>query len=176
MEEPGQAAAEQSAGGYYISAAQSGEPPGQWWGPGAAALGLAEGEIVERKSYDAVYEQIDPRTGAKLGRPRGSYPKFTDHLARLRAAEPHATAGRLIELEREAAQATRQPATYTDVTISFAKSISILHASIRETPGGRGWLGTSGRRRTGPGEMSGFRRSCTGRIGLRWSTPSGGPG
>jgi hypothetical protein len=62
--------------------------------------------MVERKPYDAIYEQIDPRTGAKLGWPRGSYAKFTDQLARLRAAEPHATAGRLIELEREAAQAT----------------------------------------------------------------------
>jgi AAA domain/TrwC relaxase len=47
-------------------------------------------------------------------------------------AEPHATAERLIELEREAAQATRQPAVYTDVTVSFSKSISVLHASIRE--------------------------------------------
>jgi hypothetical protein len=76
--------------------------------------------------------QVDPRTGAKLGRWRDSYAKFTDHLARLRAAEPHATAGRLIELEREAAQATRQPAAYPDVTVSFSKSISVLHASIRE--------------------------------------------
>ena len=75
---------------------------------------------------------VDPRTGDKLGRPRGSYAKFTDHLARLQAAEPHATAERLIELEREAAQATRQPAAYTDVTVSFSKSISVLHASIRE--------------------------------------------
>ena len=50
----------------------------------------------------------------------------------MKATEPHATAERLIELEREAAQATRQPAAYTDVTISFSKSISVLHASIRE--------------------------------------------
>ena len=48
------------------------------------------------------------------------------------AAEPHATAERLIELEREAAQATRQPAAYYDVTVSFSKSISVLHASLRE--------------------------------------------
>ena len=128
----GQAAAEPSTGGYYISAAQGGEPSGRWWGPGATALGLSEGAIVERKPYDAVYEQVDPRTGAKLGRRRGSYAKFTDHLARLRAAEQHATAGRLIELEREAAQATRQPAAYADVTVSFSKSISVLHAAIRE--------------------------------------------
>ena len=43
-----------------------------------------------------------------------------------------ATAERLIELERQAAQATRQPAAYTDITVSFSKSISVLHASIRE--------------------------------------------
>ena len=51
---------------------------------------------------------------------------------RLKAAEPHATAERLIELEREAARATRQPAAYYDVTVSFSKSISVLHASFRE--------------------------------------------
>jgi conjugative relaxase-like TrwC/TraI family protein len=128
----GQATAEQTTGGYYINAAQAGEPPGRWWGPGAKSLGLAAGQAVERTPYDAVYSQVDPQTGAKLGRPRGSYAKFTDHLARLTAVEPHATAERLIELEREAAKATRQPAAYTDVTVSFSKSISVLHASIRE--------------------------------------------
>ena len=128
----GRSGAEQATGGYYINAAQAGEPPGRWWGPGAAALGLAAGQVVERRPYNAVYEQLDPRTGERLGRPRGVYAKFADHLARLKAAEPHATAERLIELEREAAKATRQPAAYTDVTVSFSKSISVLHASIRE--------------------------------------------
>jgi conjugative relaxase-like TrwC/TraI family protein len=125
-------AAERTTGGYYINAAQAGEPPGRWWGPGAQVLGLTPGQTVDRAPYDAVYRQTDPRTGARLGRPRGCYPTFADHLARLTAAEPHATAERLIELEREAARATRQPAAYYDVTISFSKSISILHASIRE--------------------------------------------
>ena len=125
-------AAGRTTGGYYINAAQAGEPPGRWWGPGAQALGLTPGQIVQREPYDAVYRQIDPRTGDRLGRPRGRYATFADHLARLTAAEPHATAERLIELEREAAQATRQPAAYTDVTVSFSKSISVLHASIRE--------------------------------------------
>ena len=124
--------AERTTGGYYLNAAQAGEPPGRWWGPGAQAFGLTSGQIVERRPYDAVYRQLDPRTGAKLGRPRGRYPTFTDHLARLQAAEPHATAERLIEFEREAAQATRQPAAYYDVTVSFSKSISVLHASLRE--------------------------------------------
>ena len=125
-------AAGHTTGGYYINAAQNGEPPGLWWGSGAQALGFTAGQIVQRKPYDAVYQQIDPCTGAKLGRARGRYPTFADHLARLTAAKPHATTERLIELERQAAQATRQPAAYTDVTISFSKSISVLHASIRE--------------------------------------------
>jgi hypothetical protein len=60
----GQAAAERTTGGYYINAAQAGEPPGRWWGPGARSLGLATGQIVERKPYDAVYSQTDPQTGA----------------------------------------------------------------------------------------------------------------
>ncbi len=124
--------AERTTGGYYLNAAQAGEPPGRWWGPGARALGLAPGQTVDRKPYDAVYRQIDPRSGARLGRPRGRYPTFADHLARLQAAEPHATAERLIELERAAARATRQPAAYYDVTVSFSKSISVLHASLRE--------------------------------------------
>src|SRR6202042_3742837 len=76
----GQRGPERSTGGYYVNAAQAGEPPGRWWGPGAAALGLAPGTVVERKPYTAVYEQIDPRTGEKLGRPRGSYTRYADHL------------------------------------------------------------------------------------------------
>jgi hypothetical protein len=127
-----QTGGERTTGGYYINAAQAGEPPGRWWGPGAEALGFTSGHVVERGPYQAVYQQVDPRTGDRLGRARGRYATFADHLARLTAAEPHATAERLIELEREAAQATRQPAAYTDVTVSFSKSISVLHASIRE--------------------------------------------
>jgi hypothetical protein len=128
----GRAGPEKSAGGYYINAAQVGEPPGRWSGPGGEALGFADGQVVERRPYEMVYRQLDPRTGAKLGRSRGNYATFADHLARLRAAEPHATTERLLELGREAAQATRQAPAYTDMTVSLSKSISVFHASIRE--------------------------------------------
>ncbi len=77
----GETAADHVTGGYYINAAQAGEPPGRWCGPGARALGFNPGPLVERQSYDAVYRQVDPRTGATLGRPRGRYPTFADHLA-----------------------------------------------------------------------------------------------
>jgi hypothetical protein len=61
--------AERAVGGYYLDAAQAGEPPGRWWGPGAHALGLTPGQTVDRQPYDAIYRQTDPRTGARLGRP-----------------------------------------------------------------------------------------------------------
>ena len=123
---------EQAAGGYYINAAQAGEPPGRWFGKGAEALGFAASQEVEREPYDAVYQQVDPRDGSRLGRRPGGYAKYDDHLARLMQAEPHATSERLAELERMAAQATRKSPAYTDVTVSFPKSVGILHASIRE--------------------------------------------
>ena len=132
----GRAGVERSTGGYYINAAQAGEAPGRWWGPGAQALGLSPGQVVKRAPYKAVYQQLDPRTGDKLGRSRGGYAKFADHLARLRAAEPHATAERVVELEREAARAARQPAVYTDVTVSFSKSISVLRIPPGKRPAG----------------------------------------
>jgi hypothetical protein len=124
--------------------AQAGEPRGRWWGRGAEALGFATGQLVERGPSEQVYRQIDPRTGVKLGRSRGSYAKFADHLARLQAAEPHATAERVLELEREAAQATRQSPVCTGMTVSFSKSISVFHASIRENERGARVAGDEG--------------------------------
>ena len=58
--------AEQTVGGNYLNAAQAGEPPGRWWGPGAKALGLAAGKEVKRGAYEAVYQQRDPVTGESL--------------------------------------------------------------------------------------------------------------
>jgi hypothetical protein len=45
----GEFAACRTTGGYYINAAQAGEPPGRWWGPGAQALGLTAGQVVLRE-------------------------------------------------------------------------------------------------------------------------------
>ena len=121
---------ERTAGGYYLNASLQGEAPGRWFGRGAALLDLA-GQ-VDRSAYDALYAQLDPRTGVQLGRARGRYVTFEQHRDRLLAAEPHATSERRQELEREAHRLTREPTAYTDVTVSYSKSISVLHASIRE--------------------------------------------
>lgn len=104
-------------------------------------VNFTPGQVVQRVRYEAVYRQIYPCIGVRLGRPRGRCPTLAEHMARLRAAEPHAIAERLIELESQAAQAARPPAAYTHVTVSF--SISVLHASIWETSAAPAWPGFS---------------------------------
>ncbi len=124
------ASGKQAGSDYYL---QAGEPPGRWAGRGAAALGLA-GQISEddRAGYDAVYAQSDPRTGERLGRRPADYSaSYRATLDRLLAAEPHATAERRAELEWAAHKQTRQPRPYTDVTVSWSKSLSVFHASLR---------------------------------------------
>ena len=128
-----ESALERTAGGYYITAAQAGEAPGRWFGRGAVALGFADGEVVEAAPFLAVYRQVHPVTGERMGRAPGGYAKTKEILARLLAGEPHATAERRLELEREAAQQTRRSPAYTDVTASHDKTISIVHAAIRES-------------------------------------------
>ncbi len=125
-------AGEKTAGGYYLNAAQQGEPPGRWFGRGAEALGFADRQQVKREPYLAVYQQSDPQTGEQLGRPPNGYRRYYQILAGKLAAEPHATKEREIELEREAAQETRRSHLYTDMTVAHNKSVSVLHASFRE--------------------------------------------
>jgi hypothetical protein len=123
---------EKMAGGYYLNAAQAGEAPGRWFGRGAEALGFDGGQVVEAAPFLAVYAQVHPVTGERLGRAPGRYAAKTDILAGLLAGEPHATGERRVELEREAAQRARRSPAYTDVTASHDKTISIVHAAIRE--------------------------------------------
>jgi len=123
---------EQAKGGYYINAAQKGEPPGRWFGKGAEALGFAKGQEVEREPYDKVYSQIHPQTGEQLGRKPSGKDKYDQLLNGMKAAEPHATAERVHELQRIAHQESRRSAPYTDVTVSLVKSVSIFHTSIKE--------------------------------------------
>jgi TrwC relaxase len=134
-------AGERSVGGYYASAAQAGEALGRWFGRGAASLGLAEGQRIytdaEIAAYEAVYSQVHPVTGEQLGRKaansgQAGAERREAYLERLLAAEPHATAERRRYLAWQATIATRPTAPYTDVTVSWSKSISVLHVSIRE--------------------------------------------
>ena len=121
------------AGGYYIQASESGgEPPGRWWGPGARALGLEPGQVVEREPYDLLFGQRKAPDGAQLGRSPDSGRKAAGNYVRLLAAEPHATAGRRHELRIEATRQARQSPLFFDLTLSLSKSISLFHASLGE--------------------------------------------
>ena len=121
------------AAGYYIQASESGgEPPGRWWGPGAKALGLEPGQVVEREPYDLLFGQRKAPDGTPLGRPPGNGRKAADIYAQLLAAEPHATADRKHELRIDATRRARQGPLFFDLTISLSKSISIFHASLGE--------------------------------------------
>ena len=111
---------------------QKGEPAGRWFGKGAEALGFAKGQEVEHEPYTKVYSQIHPETGEQLGRKPSGKDKYDELLNRMKAAEPHATAERVHEMQRIAHQETHRSAPYTDVTVSLVKSVSIFHASIRE--------------------------------------------
>jgi conjugative relaxase-like TrwC/TraI family protein len=119
--------------GYYIQASETGgEPPGRWWGPGAGALGLEPGRVVEREPYDLLFGERKAPDGTQLGRPPGNGRKAADIYARLLAAEPHATAERKRELRLEATRQARQSPLFFDLTLSLSKSISIFHASLGE--------------------------------------------
>jgi conjugative relaxase-like TrwC/TraI family protein len=121
------------AAGYYIQASETGgEPPGRWWGPGARALGLEPGRLVEREPYDLLFGERKAPDGTSLGGPPGSGRKAADIYAGLLAAEPHATGERKRELRLEATRQARQSPLFFDLTLSLSKSISIFHASLGE--------------------------------------------
>lgn len=121
---------EKSPGGYYINASTRGEAPGCWFGEGCRELGIA-GD-VEPSTFRQVYSLSNPATGERLGGPQRDFTRsYEARLGLLLAAEPHATADRHHELEQQARRDVRQSPAYTDVTLNFSKSISLLHGSLR---------------------------------------------
>jgi conjugative relaxase-like TrwC/TraI family protein len=125
--------AAKDAAGYYIQASETGgEPPGRWSGFGAQALGLQDGQLVEREPYDLLFGERKAPDGTPLGKPPGDGRKAADLYAMLLAAEPHATAERKRELRLKAVRQARQSPLFFDLTLSLSKSISIFHASLGE--------------------------------------------
>ena len=113
---------------YYTA---SGEPPGQWAGKGAAALGLSgavDGEVMER-----LYMQHVGPGGELLTRPRGKAAAADDDrvAAAFRAAHPFASEVEVAEAVARARGGARVAVPYYDLTVSAAKSVSVLHASLK---------------------------------------------
>jgi len=114
---------------YYTA---SGEPPGQWAGKGAAALGLS-GQ-VDPAVIGRLYQHNIGPGGELLVTRRQS--KAADEreqaaVAAYLAAHPYASATELAEVR--AAQRAMDPHSvpYFDMTVDTVKSVSVLHASYR---------------------------------------------
>jgi AAA domain/TrwC relaxase len=116
--------------GYYLTAAEAGEPPGTWWGPGAERLGFAARQPVEREPYNLLFGQRKGPDGQKLGRTPANAGKAVEIYRGLLAAEPGAGDHRKAELRIMAQRQARQSPLYFDLTTSWSKDISIFHASL----------------------------------------------
>ena len=114
---------------YYTAA---GEPPGQWAGKGAAALGLS-GQ-VDPKVIERLYQENTGPGGELLVKRRQSKAadkRETAAVSAYLAAHPYASATELAEVR--AAERGKDPhqVPYFDLTVSAVKSVSVLHASYR---------------------------------------------
>lgn len=126
---------------YYLDAAAEGEPPGLWFGRGAAALGLS-GE-VDGEMMEAVYsELLDPRHEATANRATwGQAPRFAKGHNRYRtpediyqgllAAEAGAGPERRDQLRAQAEAKAKTPVKFVDLTFSAPKSVSVLAVAFQ---------------------------------------------
>jgi TrwC relaxase len=106
-----------------------GEPPGQWAGKGAAILGLSG--TVDAKIMDQLYmEHVGP-SGELLARPRGKAKDDDQAEAAFRAAHPFASETEVSEAVVRVRASARVTVPYYDLTVSAARSISVLHASLK---------------------------------------------
>ena len=114
---------------YYTAA---GEPPGQWAGKGAAALGLS-GQVDPDVIEHLYQENIGP--GGELLVKRRQSKKAQEReaaaVAAYLAAHPYASATELAEVRAAARGKDPHSVPYFDLTVSAVKSVSVLHASYR---------------------------------------------
>jgi conjugative relaxase-like TrwC/TraI family protein len=114
---------------YYTAA---GEPPGEWAGKGAAALGLS-GQVDPAVIGRLYQHNIGPggellvkrRQAKAAGDPEAAA------VAAYRAAHPYASATELAEVRAAGRGTDPHQVPYFDLTVSAVKSVSVLHASYR---------------------------------------------
>ncbi|MDN5855331.1 MAG: relaxase domain-containing protein, partial [Actinomycetia bacterium] len=121
---------------YYTGAVAAGEPPGRWYGAGAAALGL-EGE-VDADLMEAIYTRLrDPRDPAAHSRAtwddaeplaagHRKYRTADEVYDELQEANPGAGPEQRAELRAQAERSARQAVSFIDVTFSAPKSVTVL--------------------------------------------------
>ena len=114
---------------YYTAA---GEPPGEWAGKGAAALGLVcqvdPGVIGRLYRHD-----IGPGGELLVKRRQGKAAEEREAaaVAAYLAGDPYASAVELAEVRAAERGKDTHQVPYFDLTISAVKSVSVLHASYR---------------------------------------------
>ncbi|GAA2870951.1 hypothetical protein GCM10010472_30370 [Pseudonocardia halophobica] len=125
---------------YYTGAVTEGEPPGRWWGRGAAQLGLTG--LVDAQDMRAVFERfLDPREDgfrdpdrwdevATLGHTGRKFKTEDELYSAAVEREPNASAERRAELRVEAGKQVRQNVAFLDVTFSVQKSVTLLHTAF----------------------------------------------
>jgi len=112
---------------YYTAA---GEPPGEWAGKGAAALGLS-GQ-VNPDVIGRLYQENIGSGGELLVKRRQSKAAAQREQAAVAAylaAHPYASATELAEVRAAARGTDPHQVPYFDLTVSAVKSVSVLHAS-----------------------------------------------
>ena len=114
---------------YYTA---GGEPPGQWAGRGAAALGLT-GQVDPAVIGRLYQHNIGP--GGELLVKRRQSPAAGERedaaVAAYLAAHPYATATELAEVRAAERGTDPHQVPYFDMTVDVVKSVSVLHASYR---------------------------------------------
>lgn len=125
---------------YYTGAVAEGEPPGRWYGTGAAKHGLSG--LVDAQDMEALYERfIDPAdpafkdpsqwdTASTLGHTGLNLRTAEQIYAELLNAEPNADAARREELRVQASKSERHNVAFIDVTYNVQKSITVLHTAV----------------------------------------------
>jgi hypothetical protein len=123
---------------YYTDAAADGEPPGLWYGRGAAALGLS-GEVdaeIMKALYTHGLDPRDPNTAdretwhkaARFGKAPRNYKSADEIYAGLLDAHADAGPEQRAELRGQAARSARQSVAFYDMVLSAPKSHTLLWA------------------------------------------------
>ena len=114
---------------YYTAA---GEPPGQWAGKGAAALGLS-GQVDPAVIAQLYQHNIGPGGELLVTRRQSKVAEEREEAAvtAYLAAHPYASAVELAEVRAAARGTDPHQVPYFDLTVDVVKSVSVLHASYR---------------------------------------------
>ena len=114
---------------YYTA---SGEPPGQWAGKGAAALGLT-GQVDPDVITRLYQHNIGPGGELLVTRrqPKAAAEREQAAVTAYRAAHPYVSAVEVAEVRAAARGSDPHQVPYFDLTVDVVKSVSVLHASYR---------------------------------------------